>query len=570
MSFDGFFTRALTQELTNQLQGGRIHKIYQPFEQELQILIRKDRQVHRLAASAHANYFSLYLSQDKPANPQQAPMFCMLLRKHLEGALLEEIKQYQNDRIIDFIFSGRDEIGLEQSYCLSFELMGRRSNIILINQAQGTIIDCIKHVPSNLNAYRSLTPGASFKRPPHNETQINPYDLDEADLYRFCQSHETEFKSGLAYQLIQGMGKLLAESIAYWMTEEDLSAYQALERVMSAIDYPNPSLYPQEDRVDFYALNLPQFDSNKRQSYPSLSSLLESFYRVKIHQDRIKQLTGSILQKVNQVLDKDQKKLKKLAQDKKTAQAADQYRLQGELLNAFAHQVTSGSQEVTLANYYNDNQPLTISLDPRLSATDNAQKYFKKYQKYRDALKYVQFEEKKTQEEIDYLEGILVQLSQADLEDVEEIKQELIKQGYVSQKPSKTKKRAQIQSKPRRYQSSDGVMIYVGRNNQQNDQLSLKKASKNHWWLHAKDIPGAHVIVESDKPSTQTLEEAAVLAAYYSKFSQSANVPVDTVQVKNLRKPNGAKPGFVIYEGQQTLYVTPSQEKVQQLTLKED
>lgn len=570
MSFDGFFTRALTQELTNQLQGGRIHKIYQPFEQELQILIRKDRQVHRLAASAHANYFSLYLSQDKPANPQQAPMFCMLLRKHLEGALLEEIKQYQNDRIIDFIFSGRDEIGLEQTYCLSFELMGRRSNIILINQAQGTIIDCIKHVPSNLNAYRSLTPGASFKRPPHNETQINPYDLNEADLYRFCQSHETEFKSGLAYQLIQGMGKLLAESIAYWMTEEDLSAYQALERVMSAIDYPNPSLYPQEDRVDFYALNLPQFDSNKRQSYPSLSSLLESFYRVKIHQDRIKQLTGSILQKVNQVLDKDQKKLKKLAQDKKTAQAADQYRLQGELLNAFAHQVASGSQEVTLANYYNDNQPLTISLDPRLSATDNAQKYFKKYQKYRDALKYVQFEEKKTQEEIDYLEGILVQLSQADLEDVEEIKQELIKQGYVSQKPSKTKKRAQIQSKPRRYQSSDGVMIYVGRNNQQNDQLSLKKASKNHWWLHAKDIPGAHVIVESDKPSIQTLEEAAMLAAYYSKFSQSANVPVDTVQVKNLRKPNGAKPGFVIYEGQQTLYVTPSQEKVQQLTLKED
>lgn len=570
MSFDGFFTRALTQELTNQLQGGRIHKIYQPFEQELQILIRKDRQVHRLAASAHANYFSLYLSQDKPANPQQAPMFCMLLRKHLEGALLEEIKQYQNDRIIDFIFSGRDEIGLEQSYCLSFELMGRRSNIILINQAQGTIIDCIKHVPSNLNAYRSLTPGASFKRPPHNETQINPYDLNEADLYRFCQSHETEFKSGLAYQLIQGMGKLLAESIAYWMREEDLSAYQALERVKSAIDYPNPSLYPQEDRVDFYALNLPQFNTNKRQSYPSLSSLLESFYRVKIHQDRIKQLTGSILQKVNQVLDKDQKKLKKLAQDKKTAQAADQYRLQGELLNAFAHQVTSGSQEVTLANYYNDNQPLTISLDPRLSATDNAQKHFKKYQKYRDALKYVQFEEKKTQEEIDYLEGILVQLSQADLEDVEEIKQELIKQGYVSQKPSKTKKRAQIQSKPRRYQSSDGVMIYVGRNNQQNDQLSLKKASKNHWWLHAKDIPGAHVIVESDKPSIQTLEEAAMLAAYYSKFSQSANVPVDTVQVKNLRKPNGAKPGFVIYEGQRTLYVTPSQEKVQQLTLKED
>ncbi|MGX7108437.1 Rqc2 family fibronectin-binding protein [Facklamia miroungae] len=570
MTLDGFFTRSLVTELQNHLKGGRIHKIYQPFEQELQLVIRANRVNHRLAASVHPNYFSLYLTKEKSANPQQAPMFCMLLRKYLESAFITDIKQYQNDRIIDFYFKGRDEIGIEQEYLLTFELMGRHSNILLVNQKKQTIIDCIKHVSASHNTYRSLTPGAVFKRPPRNNQQVNLFELNDSQLFEFSHQNEPLLKEGKAFQCVQGMSKLLAEEIAYWMSEEggNLSSLASLERIKSAIEFPSPTLYQTDKNVYFYCFKLESIPGEEV-AFDTLSDLIYAYSHQKVHLDRVKQLSGNIIHKVNQVLDKNQKKLKNLAKDRKVAANADSYRIKGELLNAFAYQIDNKEEKVTLSNFYDNNQPLTIQLNPRLNAVENAQAYFKKYQKYRDALKYINREERLTREEIDYLDGILLQLKQADLEDVESIKEELIEQGYVAQKRSSSKKRAKTQSKPRRFQSSDGVMIYVGRNNQQNDDLSLKKAAKNHWWLHAKDIPGAHVIIESDKPSQETLLQAAQLAAYYSKFSQSANVPVDYVQVKHLKKPNGAKPGFVIYEGQKTLFVTPSPTLIDQLKFTE-
>ncbi|MCR8968848.1 NFACT family protein [Facklamia sp. 7083-14-GEN3] len=569
MTLDGFFTRALVDELRSQLIEGRVHKIYQPFEQELQIVIRANRTNHRLAASVHPNYFSLYLTQEKSANPQQAPMFCMLLRKYLESAFIIDIKQYQNDRIIDFYFTGRDEIGVDQEYLLTFELMGRHSNILLVDQNKQTIIDCIKHVPDSQNSFRSLTPGAEFKRPPRNLQQVNLFELNDSQLFEFSHQNEAILREGKAYQCVQGMGKLLAQEIAFWMSNEggNLSSLASLERVKSAIEFPSPTLYQTEKNVYFYAFKLENLPG-KEVAFDSLSDLIYAYSHQKVHLDRVKQLSGNIINKINQIIDKNQKKLKNLAKDRRVAAGADNYRIKGELLNAYAYQIEAKENQVTLANFYDDNKPMDIQLNPRLNAVENAQIYFKKYQKYRDALKYINREESLTLTEIDYLDGILVQLKQADLEDVESIKQELIEQGYVGQKRSSSKKRAKTQSKPRRFKSSDGVMIYVGRNNQQNDELSMKKASKNHWWLHAKDIPGAHVIVESDKPSQETLLQAAQLAAYYSKFSQSANVPVDYVQVKHLKKPNGAKPGFVIYEGQKTLFVTPDASLIEQLSLK--
>ncbi|MBG9979970.1 NFACT family protein [Facklamia sp. DSM 111018] len=568
MSIDGFFTRALCAELRNQLNKGRIHKIYQPFEQELQLVIRANRTNHRLSASIHPNYFSIYLTDERPANPEHAPMFCMLLRKYLESAFIIDIQQHENDRIIDMRLTGRDEIGVEQEYLLSFELMGRHSNIILVNPTENTIIDCIKHVPSTMNSYRSLTPGSTFKRPPKNTEQHNLYTLTDQELYQFSLKYHDTLASGKAYQVIQGMGKQLSKTIAYWMSDtgEELSAITALERLKSALDYPAPTLYQTDHSVKFYAFDLPHIEGIKI-AYSSLSELLFNFYHQKVHLDRIKQLSGNIIQKIEQVIDKNKKKLSNLEKDRAIAKEADTYRIMGELLNAFAYQIPNGQDEITLNNYYQENQEIIIKLNPRLSAVENAQVYFKKYQKYRDALKYIQREEKLAKNEINYLEGILIQLEQADLEDVESIKQELIEEGYVSQKKISSKKRAKTKSKPRRFKSSDGCLIYVGRNNQQNDELSLKKAAKNHWWLHAKEIPGAHVIIESDKPSEQTMLEAAQLAAYYSKFSSSANVPVDTVQAKQLKKPNGAKPGFVIYEGQKTLYVTPDKNLITQLAI---
>ena len=564
MAIDGFFTRALAQELRGQLKGGRVHKIYQPFEQELELVIRSNRVNHRLAASVHPQYFSIYLTEERSTNPKQAPMFCMLLRKYLESAFVVDIQQYQNDRIIDFTFTGRDELGFEKNILLTFELMGRHSNIILVNLEDQTIIDCIKHVSLSQNSYRSLSPGAEFKRPPKNENQSNIYELSDSQLVSFVHENAEALKAGQGFRCVQGMSKLSAQAVAYWMEADNMSPLAALERIKSAIEFPSPCLYQTDHSIDFYACKLPQL-SGKMTAFDSLSSLIFIYYHRKVHLDRVKQLTGNILQKVQQVLEKNQKKIANLAKDRRVAEQADQYRIKGELLNAYAYQIEAGQEQVVLANYYDDNKEVEIKLNPRLTAHENAQAYFKKYQKYRDALKYIDRESRLASQEITYLDSILVQLENADLDDVEAIKEELIEQNYVSQKKATSKKRSQVKLKPRRFRSSDGVMIYVGRNNQQNDELSLRKAAKNHWWLHTKDIPGAHVIIESDKPSDQTMEEAAMIAAYYSKFAQSANVPVDTVQVKNLHKPKGAKPGFVIYQGQRTLYVTPNRELVEKL-----
>lgn len=566
MAIDGFFTRALVKELRDTLEGGRIHKIYQPFEQEIQLVIRNQRTNYRLAASIHPQYFATYLTQERPSNPEHAPMFCMLLRKHLEGAVVHSIQQYENDRIVDLYLGGSDEIGRQTHYLLTIELMGRHSNILLVDQDHNKIIDCIKHVPLSMNSYRSLQAGGDFQRPPRNINQTNLFNLSDEATFAFAQEHEETLASGNGYSVVQGMGKDLAIEVSHWIHSADrpLSALGALERLKSIVDYPAPSLYLNQDKLLFTAFKLGNA-YDKVQSFNSLSQLLESYYQQKVHFDRIKQLSGNMIQKIQQVIEKNTVKLNKLAQDREVARQADDYRIKGELLNAYAYQIKPGQAQVDLENYYDNNQLVTIELDPRLNAVENAQVLFKKYQKYRDALHFIDTQEDLTQQENLYLEGILIQLEQADYNDVETIKQELIDQGYVSQAKSSSKKRAKTKTQPREFQASDGTRILVGRNNQQNDELSLKISSKQHWWLHAKNIPGAHVIIQVSDPTDSCLQEAAEIAAFYSKFSQSANVPVDYVQVKQLQKPNGSKPGFVIYTGQKTLYVTPDAEKISKM-----
>lgn len=564
MSFDGFYTHAMTKELADTLVGGRIHKIYQPYEQELQIVLRAQRKNYRLDASIHPTYYRLHLTEQKSTNPQHAPMFCMLLRKHLENATILAIRQHANDRIVIFELSGRDELGDLQSYLLIFELMGRHSNILLVNPKTNKIIDCIKHIPPALNSHRSLIPGADYILPPQNDQQKNLFDFKQDDLIQFAIEQEQALESGQAHKVVQGMSPFTSRQIARWINDEQMTPYQALSRFISNFHDIQAVIFKEKDQMKFYAFDLPYLEGH-REYYDSLSESLDIFYSEKARLDRVKQLSGDFIQRINQIIHKNVVKLDKLSQDRKVAEAADTYRLKGELINAYLYMIQKGQSEITVENYYDNNQLYTIELNPRLSPSENSQSYFKKYTKYRDSLNYIDKQEKITQAEIDYLESILVQLQQADIEDLEDIKDELEREGYGGKRNKSIKKRAKSKSKPRRYKSSDGVMIYVGRNNQQNDELSLKKASKNHWWLHAKNIPGAHVIVESDQPSEETMIEAAMIAAYYSKSQNSANVPVDTVQAKHLRKPNGAKPGFVIYEGQNTLYVTPVESEIKQL-----
>lgn len=564
MSFDGFYTHAITKELSAKLINGRIHKIYQPFEQELQIVIRANRTNYRMEASIHPTYYRLHLTEERANNPQHAPMFCMLLRKHLENATILDIRQYENDRIITMELSGRDELGDLQSYLLIFELMGRHSNIIIVNPVTNKIIDCIKHIPPSMNSYRALQPGAEYILPPKNELQQNILQMNDDDLSLFANEHQDELLNGKGHKYIQGLSTLAGKQIAAWINEEHLSAFDALKKFTTELNDGQAVIFRSDKQMQFYAFDLPYITA-QRDYYPTFSEALDVFYKQKVRLDRVKQLSGDLIQNIKQIISKNKHKLDNLEKDRKIAENADTYRLKGELINAFSYQIEKGQTEAVVANYYNNNEPYTIELNPRKTPSENSQTYFKRYTKYRDSLRYIDQQESLALAEIAYLESVLVQLEQADIDDIEDIKAELAREGYQGKKNKAIKKRAKSKSKPRRYQSSDGVMIYVGRNNQQNDELSMKKASKNHWWLHTKDIPGAHVIVESDKPSEQTMTEAAEIAAFYSKSQNSANVPVDTVQVKHLRKPNGAKPGFVIYEGQNTLFVTPTEENIKQL-----
>lgn len=566
MSFDGFYTHKITEELTSKLKNGRIHKIYQPFEQELQFVIRSNRTNYRMDASIHPTYYRLHLTEEKSNNPQQAPMFCMLLRKHLENATVLDIRQYENDRIITFELSGRDELGDLQSYLLIFELMGRHSNIILVNPVTNKIIDCIKHIPPSMNSFRSLQPGAEYILPPKNENQENILQLSEAQLNEFATENQELLATGKASKVIQGMSGLASKQITAWINDDQLTAYQALEKYLHELKTGQPVIFRTDNQMKFYAMDLPYL-KGERDYYESLSRSLDVFYNQKVRLDRVKQLSGDLIQRIKQIIEKNYHKLENLEKDRQVAQDADTYRLKGELINAFSYQIEKGQASTVVPNYYDNNEPYTIELNPRKTPSENSQAYFKRYTKYRDSLRFIEKQEKLALQEIEYLDSVLVQLEQAEIEDIEDIKAELIREGYGGKRNKSDKKRAKSKSKPRRFQSSDGVMIYVGRNNQQNDELSMRKASKNHWWLHTKDIPGAHVIVESDKPSDQTMTEAAEIAAYYSKSQNSANVPVDTVQVKHLRKPNGAKPGYVIYEGQNTLFVTPVEKKISELKI---
>ena len=566
MSFDGFLTHALVKELGAHLIGGKVAKIYQPFEQELQLVIRSQRQNFRLLISIHPQYYRLHLTDERPSNPEHAPMFCMLLRKHLEQAVLLDIQQVENDRIIELQFTGRDELGNSQVYRLIIELMGRHSNVILVN-GQGRIIDCLKHVPMALNSYRLLQPGADYRRPPQNEQQVNLFKLSQAERTELAEQLASATSPGQVQARIQGLGRLASQSFLA-QVQAGASWDKLLTDFCQAVE-AGGAYFLEADKPDFYMTPLPAV-TGQWIAHETLSGLIAFYYAERVRLDRIKQMTGDLNQRLQYLIDRNQLKLANLDQDQAVASESESYRIKGELLSAYAYQIQKGQSQVALPNYYDNDQVIEIELDPRKTAIENSQAYFKRYTKYRDALKHIALQRQLAQEEIAYLESVQVQLSRADLQDVAQIRLELAEQGYLSAKQQNLKKRRQEKGLgPRLYQASDGTRILVGRNNLQNDQLSLKQANKNFWWLHAKNIPGSHVIIESDQPSDTTLTEAAMLAAYYSKFQQSANVPVDYLQVKHLRKPNGAKPGYVIYEGQKTLNVTPSPEAVEGMEVKD-
>lgn len=561
MSFDGVFTHAMVNELRETLLSGRISKIHQPYENEIVLVIRSRGKNHRLLLSAHPSYARVQITQIDYQNPDNPPNFVMMLRKYLDGAILESIEQIENDRVIHFHFAKRNELGDLQNIILIVELMGRHSTIVLVNQETGKILDAIKHIGSSQNTYRSLLPGVEYIAPPKQEV-LNPFSFDKEKIFQRLSQTELEPKA-IQYQF-QGIGFDTAQELTKRLLERPNEKMVVWDEFFSSIiNHPDPTFYETTNK-DFFTPIVYQVFSEQASAvttYPTLSQLLDSYYHEKAEKDRAKQQGGELIRKIENELKRNKNKLKKREQTLKESENAENYRRDGELLTTFLTQVPRGAKEVVLPNYYEEDRPIKIALDPALTPNQNAQKYFHRYQKLKNAVKLIGEQIQEAKDEIQYLESVLSQLEIAGPMDIEAIKEELTAEGYLKKKTQKKQKKKKP-SQPDQYFSSDGTLILVGKNNLQNDQLTMKTAKKTDYWLHAKNIPGSHVIIKSDQPSDETITEAAELAAYFSKYRYSAQVPVDLIQVKHIRKPNGAKPGYVIYENQKTVIVTPEEEKI--------
>ncbi|MGX7203677.1 fibronectin-binding protein EfbA [Enterococcus pingfangensis] len=561
MSFDGVFTHAMVQELKDQLVTGRISKIHQPYENEVVLVIRAQGKNQRLLLSAHPSYARIQLTKIAYTNPDNPPNFVMMLRKHLDGAILEDIHQIENDRVVHFTFSKRDELGDLQNIVLIVELMGRHSTIVLLNKQTGKILNAIKHIGHSQNTYRSILPGSEYIEPPKQE-QVNPFHASKEQVFATLSTAET-LDGRYLQQNFQGLGRDTADELAFRLLEKPNEKMAVWTDFWHSIQNELAPTLGLKNKKEFFApLVFKTFEEPA--TYADLSTLLDAFYGEKAEKDRVKQLGNELIRKVENEIKRNQTKLAKREKTLQDSENAEEFRRDGELLTTFMAQVPRGVETIELQNYYEDNAPITIKLNPALTPNQNAQKYFQKYQKLKNAVKLIYDQIAEAKDEITYLESVLAQLEIAGPMDIEVIKEELVASGYLKQKRNK-KNRKQAPSKPEHFTASDGTSILVGKNNLQNDQLTLKQARKTDIWLHAKNIPGSHVIIKNEDPSEETLLEAAELAAYFSKFRQSAQVPVDYVAVKHVHKPNGARPGFVIYENQKTLFVTPEEAAIERL-----
>ncbi|HET0087817.1 TPA: Rqc2 family fibronectin-binding protein PavA [Streptococcus pneumoniae] len=545
MSFDGFFLHHIVEELRSELVNGRIQKINQPFEQELVLQIRSNRQSHRLLLSAHPVFGRIQLTQTTFENPAQPSTFIMVLRKYLQGALIESIEQVENDRIVEMTVSNKNEIGDHIQATLIIEIMGKHSNILLVDKSSHKILEVIKHVGFSQNSYRTLLPGSTYIAPPSTES-LNPFTIKDEKLFEILQTQELTAKN--LQSLFQGLGRDTANELEMILVSEKLSAFR---------NFFNQETKPCLTETSFSPV---PFANQVGEPFANLSDLLDTYYKDKAERDRVKQQASELIRRVENELQKNRHKLKKQEKELLATDNAEEFRQKGELLTTFLHRVPNDQDQVILDNYYT-NQPIMIALDKALTPNQNAQRYFKRYQKLKEAVKYLTDLIEETKATILYLESVETVLNQAGLEEIAEIREELIQTGFIRRRQ---REKIQKRKKLEQYLASDGkTIIYVGRNNLQNEELTFKMARKEELWFHAKDIPGSHVVISGNlDPSDAVKTDAAELAAYFSQGRLSNLVQVDMIEVKKLNKPTGGKPGFVTYTGQKTLRVTPDSKKI--------
>ncbi len=570
MAFDGFVTRAVVQELASCVVGGRISKIYQPHQSDIVLSIRARGANYKLLLSANPSFPRLHLTEETFTNPVQAPMFCMLLRKHCEGAVIERITQVGMERIVHIDVRTRDELGDEVTRRLIIEVMGRHSNLILMDPSSNAVLDSVHHVTPAVSQHRIVLPGRPYVFPP-NQDKENPIEIAKDTFISRLQPNNGKMDHQLV-ELLTGMSPLLAKELIHrnrlGSREQLWEHYQSFIADMKNDKYyPNVTVFNAKTMFSVYPLT--QFQNDDVQTFSSISECLESFFHQRADRDTVRQRVQDLSRFVSNEYKKNEKKIQKLKQTMSDAEGADQYRIIGDLLMSHLHTMKRGDREVEIYNYYEEVAPvILVQLDPLLTPTANAQAYYKKYNKAKASLSFVTEQIEKTEIEMAYLDSILQQLESASISDIDDIREELVEEGYIRNRNKGKRKSKSTQPAVTSYWSRDGVEIVVGKNNKQNEYVTNRLSNAFDTWLHTKDIPGSHVVIRSREFSDDTLFDAAMLAAYFSKAKGSSSVPVDYTLIKHVKKPSGAKPGYVIYDHQKTVNVTPEDAYVKGLEKK--
>lgn len=578
MAFDGITIANIVSELNHTIVGGKINKIAQPEADELMITVKNNRTQYRLFLSASASLPLIYLTGENKQGPLTAPNFCMLLRKHIGSARILSVTQPGLERILIFELEHLNELGDICRKKLIVEIMGKHSNIIFC-QEDDTIIDSIKHISANMSSVREVLPGRTWFIP-HTQDKLDPLSMSrEAFTETVFAKPVPVFKA--VYTSLTGFSPMIAEELCVrsgidpkrqaqeleeteketlWQTTDDL-----VDRIRRQ-DFSPVIVYQEEEPLEFAAFPLTKYQDQKSVPYESISQVLESYYSMKNKITLIRQKSADLRRIVTTAIERTSKKYELQQKQQKDTEKKEKYRIYGELLNTYGYHLEEGARSLEALNYYT-NEMITIPLDEHLSAAENAKKYFDRYTKLKRTEEALNELLEETRSDLEHLESIRTSLDIAlDEDDLVEVREELMEYGYLRRKGSSGKKK-KIVSRPFHYRSSDGFDIYVGKNNFQNDELSFKFASGNDWWFHAKGQPGSHVIVKSngEELPDRTFEEAARLAAYYSKGRQAPKVEIDYTQKKNLKKPNGAKPGFVIYHTNYSMIAEPKIHEIEEI-----
>ncbi|SER62818.1 Rqc2 family fibronectin-binding protein [Salipaludibacillus aurantiacus] len=566
MSFDGIITRAVTDDLKDKIASGRIVKIHQPYPTDLMVTVRAGGTNHSLFLSVNPSFARFHLTNIKFDNPQEPPMFCMVLRKHLEGSILESIEQNGLERIVTFSFKGRNELGDVSYKKLILELMGRHSNIIFIDKENDIILDSMKHIPPSLSQYRTVLPGQPYKEPPHQD-KLNPLEIDETGLLRKLNFNQGKMDQQIR-DIFSGLSPQVIKEIMHragLINRDTLpAAFTDVLKPVKEKNY-NPFMITGGAKEAYSIIPMDHLEG-ERLYFNTIHDMLDRFYVDKAERDRVKQRAYDLERFLRNEYQKNKKKISKLQKTLKDADKAKKHQKFGELLTAHMHLAAPGQKELTVIDYYDpDQKEITIPLDPQKTASENAQTFFKKYHKLKNSVAYVNEQIEQAETEMDYLDSLIQQIEFASTKDLEDIREELENEGYLKKRVQKKKKKKPAKPSVERYVSSEGADLYVGKNNKQNEYLTNRLARQDDTWLHTKDIPGSHVIIRSQEFGDATLKEAANLAAYFSKGRMSGQVPVDYTLIRHVKKPSGAKPGYVTYDNQTTLFVTPDENLIREL-----